>query len=73
MDEAFNVYAERKSIKQSKHGQRRFSFNRYFRRGQSRSGKSAFYRPISNSLIEAVKNEKWTQMKVASAIRSMNI
>ncbi len=43
MDKAFNVYAERKSMRQ-----RRFSLTVVFSlpEGLSRSGKSTFYRPI---------------------------
>ena len=66
MDKAFDVYAERKIYKTIEAMDRGdFHLTVIFIEGKSRSGKSFFTDLLSNSLIEAVKNEKWSSMRTA--------
>ena len=66
MDKAFDVYAERKIYKTIEAMDRGdFHLTVIFIEGKSRSGKSYFTDQLSNSLIEAVKNEKWSSMRTA--------
>ncbi len=61
---SLNVYAERKVYKQSVDGQRRLSFKSLFSpKVNHLSGKSTFTDLLSNSLIEAVKNENGLKMR----------